>query len=160
MTLEIFRDFLHAVNALFGALGRKILLFVDNFAAHFPDTSPLRNVKVVFYPPDCASVIQPLDLCLIKCFKQVDRKQLVQRAICLMDAGKGVQLEIDVLCAIHFIVSAWQQLARSTIQNCFVKCDNVKKSQEGSYMTEVNGNGEDDVTQDEDWVRLGQAPLA
>jgi hypothetical protein len=70
-------DFLSALNVSFAALGRKILLFVDNCAAHSPDTSPLRNVMVVFYPPNCTSVIQPLDLDLIKCFQQVYRKQLV-----------------------------------------------------------------------------------
>ena len=50
MTSEIFKDFLRTLNASFGALGRKILLFVDNCAAHSPDTSSLRNVKVVFTP--------------------------------------------------------------------------------------------------------------
>jgi hypothetical protein len=80
---------------------------------------------------------------LIKHFKQVYRKQLVQKALCLMDAVKGVQLKIDFLCAIHFIVSAWQQVTQSTIQNCFVKCGHVK-NQEGSDMMEV----EDYITQD------------
>lgn len=37
MTSEIFRDFLHALDASFGELGRKILLFVDNCSAHSPD---------------------------------------------------------------------------------------------------------------------------
>jgi hypothetical protein len=50
-TSEIFRDFLHALDTSFGATGRKILLFVDNCAALSPDTSSLRHVKVVFYPP-------------------------------------------------------------------------------------------------------------
>jgi hypothetical protein len=95
---EIFRNFLHAPDAAFGALGRKILLFVDNCATHSPDTSSLRNVKVVFYTPNCTSVVQPLDLGLIKCFKQVYGKQLVQRAVCLMDAGKKVQLKLDIDC--------------------------------------------------------------
>jgi hypothetical protein len=49
MTSEIFRDFLRALDASFRALGRKILLFADNCAAHSPDTSSL---KVVFYPPN------------------------------------------------------------------------------------------------------------
>jgi hypothetical protein len=74
LTSDIFRDFLRALDASFGALGRKILLFVDNCAAHSPDTSSLRNVKVVFYPLKCISVVQPLELGLIKCFKQVYRK--------------------------------------------------------------------------------------
>jgi hypothetical protein len=35
--VEIFTDFLHAVNTSSGTLGRKILLFIDNYAAHAPD---------------------------------------------------------------------------------------------------------------------------
>jgi hypothetical protein len=81
MTSETFRDFLHALDASFGALGWKILLFVHNCATHSPDTSSLKNVKVVFYPPNCTSVVQPLDLGVIKCFKQVYKKQPVQRAV-------------------------------------------------------------------------------
>jgi hypothetical protein len=50
MTSEIFRDFLQALDASFGALGTKILLFVDICAAHSPDASSLRNGKVVFTP--------------------------------------------------------------------------------------------------------------
>jgi hypothetical protein len=46
----VFRDFLCTLGASFGALGRKILLIVDNYAAHSPDTFSLRSVKVVFAP--------------------------------------------------------------------------------------------------------------
>jgi hypothetical protein len=151
---EIFRDFLHALDASFSALGR-IILFADNCGAHSPDTSSLRNVKGGFYPPNCTSIVQPLDLGVIKCFKQVYRKQPVQRDVCLMDAGKGVQLKINILWAIHFIVLAWQKVTQSTIQNCFVKCDHMEKNEEGSDVTEIDGSGEDDGPQDEDWVRLG-----
>jgi hypothetical protein len=49
MTSEIFRDFLRALDASFGALGRKIL-FVDNCAAHSPDTSSV-ECKGGFSPP-------------------------------------------------------------------------------------------------------------
>jgi hypothetical protein len=72
-----------------------------------------------------------------------------------MDAGKGFQLKTDILHVTHFIVSAWQQVTQSTIQNSFVKCDHMKKNQEGSDVTKVDGSGEDDITQDEGWVGLG-----
>jgi hypothetical protein len=94
----------------------------------------LRNVKVVYYPLNYTSVVQPLDLSVIKCSKQVYRKQLVQRAVRLMEAGKGVQLKINILCAIHLIVSVWQQVTQSTIQN-----------QDVSDVMEVDRSGEDDV---------------
>lgn len=148
MTSEIFRDILHALDKFFGAKGRKILLFIDNCAAHSPDTSSLKNVKVIFYPPNCTSVVQPLDLGVIKNFKQAYRKQLVQRALCLMDERKEVKMKIDILQAIHFIVSAWQQVTQFTIQNCFVKCGYGDRNEE-SDMSEVNRNDED-----EDWTQL------
>nr|CAD7410468.1 unnamed protein product [Timema cristinae] len=77
------------------------------------------------------------------------KKQLVQRPVCLTDAGKRVRLKIDILQAIHFIVSGWQQVTQSTNQNCFVKCGHVKKN-EGSYLTEIDGSGDYDGMQDED----------
>ena len=43
--------------------------FVDNCAAHPKDTSFLRNVKVVRYPANCTSTLQPLDLGIIHTFK-------------------------------------------------------------------------------------------
>nr|CAD7602746.1 unnamed protein product [Timema genevievae] len=52
---------------------------------------------------------QPFQALLSDCHK---RKQSVQRAVCLMDAGKGVQLKINIPQAIHFIVSAWQQVVK------------------------------------------------
>jgi hypothetical protein len=45
-------------------------------------------------------------------------------------------------------------MTQSTIQNCFVKCGHMK-NQEGSDVTKVDRNGEDNVTQAEDWVWLG-----
>jgi hypothetical protein len=100
-------------------------------------------------------VIQLLDLGVIKCFKLVYRKQLVQRAVCVMDAAKGAQLKIDILWALHFIVLACQQVTQSTILTCSVKCGHMKKNEEGSGMTEIDRSGEDDGTQDEYWVQLG-----
>jgi hypothetical protein len=90
MTSAIFRDFLRALDASSGTLGRKIL-FVGNCATHSPDIL-FEECKGGFLPPNCTSVIQPLDLGLIECFKLVYRKQLVQRAVCLMDAGKESNL--------------------------------------------------------------------
>ena len=48
MTTEIFCSFLHSLEAQMGVQNRKIILFVDNCAAHTKDTSFLRNVKVVW----------------------------------------------------------------------------------------------------------------
>jgi hypothetical protein len=77
-----------------GVQNRNILLFVDNCAAHPKYTSFLRNVKVIRYLANCTSGLQPLDLGVIKCYKQLYRKRLVQTAVCLMDAGKDTKKKI------------------------------------------------------------------
>jgi len=91
MTTEIFYSFLHSLDAQMGAQNRQIILFVDNCAAHPKDTSFLRNVKVVWYPENCTSTLQPLDLGIIHSFKAYYRKRLVQTPICLMESGKEVK---------------------------------------------------------------------
>ena len=151
ITSDIFRDVLTTLDKSFHAQGRKVLLFIDNCAAHFLDTSSLKNVKVVFYPPNCTSVVQPLHSGIIKNFKQAYRKQLVQRAVCLMDAEGEAKLKIDVLQAIHFTVLSWQQVTQSTIQNCFAKCGYTGNNE----LSDMSEDNEIDENVDEDCIRLG-----
>jgi hypothetical protein len=114
---DIFSSFLLSLDASMGAQKRNIFLFVDNCAAHPKDTSFLRNVKVIRYPANCTSVLQPLDLGVIKYYKQLYRKCLVQTAVCLMDAGKYMKKKINMLEALHYIVAALQQVTQQTIEN-------------------------------------------
>jgi hypothetical protein len=97
MTTDIFSSFLRSLDASMGVQKRNILLFVDNCAAHPKYISFLRNVKVIRYLANCTSVLQPLDLGVIKCYKQLYRKCLMQTAVCLMDAGKDNEKE-DKTC--------------------------------------------------------------
>ena len=87
---RFFCSFLHNLEAQ----NRQIILFVDNCAAHPKDTSFLRNVKVVRYPANCTSMLQPLDLGIIHSLKAYYRKRLVQTSLCLMESGKEVQKKL------------------------------------------------------------------
>jgi hypothetical protein len=104
MTTDIFSSFMCSLDASMDAQNRNILLFVDNCAAHPKNTSFLINVKVIRYPANCTSVLQTLDLGVIKCYKQFYRKRLVQTTVCLMDIGKDTKKKINVLesFALHF----------------------------------------------------------
>lgn len=64
-----------------GVQSRTFLLILDNYASHLQDTSFVWSMKPVYYPPNCTSMLQPLDLGIIKCFKQYYRKQLVQKVV-------------------------------------------------------------------------------
>lgn len=152
MTADIFGDFLRSLDCRMGARCRKILLFVDNCAAHPHDTSSLRNIKVIFYPPNCTSVLQPLDMGIIKCFKQKYRKMLVQKALCLLDSqdGNKAALKITILQAIHYVAASWQKISQSTISNCFAKCGVVQASPSSSQEVEQ----EDTDAFEADWKKL------
>lgn len=49
MKNDIFSKFLCDFDRSIGAQKRKIILFIDNCSAHSPDTSSLKNIKVIFF---------------------------------------------------------------------------------------------------------------
>jgi hypothetical protein len=70
-----------------------------------------------------------------------------------MDTGKGVQLnQYPLHHSLYFGVATSDPVDNPGL---FCECDHMKKKKEGSDMMEVNRSGEDNVMQDEDWVRLG-----
>ncbi len=54
---------------------RQVILFVGNALSHPP--TDLSRVKVVFFPPNTASVLQPLDQGIIGAMKLHYRKRLL-----------------------------------------------------------------------------------
>jgi hypothetical protein len=143
MTTDIFSSFLHSLDTSMGAQNRNILVFVDSCAAHPKYTSFLRNVKVIRYP----AKLQPLDLGVIKSYKQLYRKRLIQTAVCLMDAGKDTKKKINVLEALHNTVAALQEVTQQTIENCFRKAGYVQGQSSGDSDVLLT-NDDDDFCQD------------
>lgn len=121
MTSTFFQNQLLAFDAKMGLQNRKVVLFIDQCPAH-KITSQLHNVEIVFFPANCTSELQPLDLGIIQAFKFLYRKYLVARSVLMLDTGKEPSsMKIDLLNALHFAARAWNEVKISTIQNCFVK---------------------------------------
>lgn len=123
---EIFLNFLREFDAKMGSAARKVLLFVDRCAAHPPDTSFLRNVKVVFLPPNCTSRLQPLDFGIIHALKLKYRTSLVRKALNAIDQTKprsqnNSKLKLNILQAMNLIMHSWKEISAETIKNCFKK---------------------------------------
>lgn len=108
---------------------RKILLLVDNCAAH-PKTVNLKNIKLAFLPPNTTSELQPLDQGIIKVLKQGYRRRMVQQFLTLMDSSTTAPPKISILDAIHFLYAAWMDIKEETIANCF------KKAGVGNFRSE------------------------
>lgn len=101
---------------------RKILLLIDNCPAH-PKLHNLTNIKIVFLPANCTSVLQPMDQGVIRSFKCNYRRLLILNLIEKIDnSDKTVyDAKVSVLDAIRLFSDAWQSVTEKVIRNCFKK---------------------------------------
>ncbi|GFV23807.1 tigger transposable element-derived protein 4 [Trichonephila clavipes] len=118
MTGDLFKNWIHQLDAIFGKQKRKVILFVDNFPAH-PKDIPTTNIKIVFLPPTATSKLQPLDQGIIKVVKQKYRKK-ISPAVLERHGGEN-PTKINLLDSIHFITAAWDEIDPLIIKNCFRK---------------------------------------
>lgn len=116
---------------------RKVLLFVDNCSAH-PEITDLKAVKLVFFPPNTTSKLQPMDQGIIEAMKKLYRKKMIQKMlICMGDDGKGELPVFHVLDAINMIKSAWDEIEVATIMKCFRKGGFVDRSNEAEVENDA-----------------------
>jgi hypothetical protein len=55
-------EFLRVLDASTGVQGTHVLLFAENCDMHPQDTSFLRTIKFVYYPPNCISIMPSMRL--------------------------------------------------------------------------------------------------
>ena len=106
-----------------------------SYATHLQGMSLVRAVSTVYYP-QTAQAFYTFWILSLKCFKQLCRKDLVLKPVCLMDSGKDVELKVHVLQVIHFTVNCLHQ--------CGCWCELAQKMSE-----KENG------AFDEEWLHLG-----
>nr|XP_015922193.1 tigger transposable element-derived protein 6-like [Parasteatoda tepidariorum] len=124
MTSNIFLDFLHKFDRKMEKEKRKVLLFMDQCPAHPQDLPNFNNTKVVFFPANCTSKIQPLDLSITRCVKVHYRKTLTRRLLAAMETklqAKDELKQITVLDAMRMMCSSWRSITDKCIHNCFKK---------------------------------------
>jgi len=103
--------------------GRKVLLLVDNCPAHVKEGYDLCNTKIHYLPPNTTSKIQPCDAGIIRNLKVYYRKLFHYQILQNVEANKIEPEKIDILQAIHFIISAWKNdVSAETIYHCFLHC--------------------------------------
>ena len=123
MTGDIMAEWLMQFDRRMLREKRNILLFLDNAASH-PKDIILKNIKIVFLPPNTTSVCQPLDQGVIKNFKVHYRTAIIQNllpGIEFNNSAKTLKGTINVLDALYFIKKSWEKVTAETIKNCFGK---------------------------------------
>lgn len=120
MTSALFVEFVTYLDRKMSCQNRKIVLLMDQCAAH-PKQMTLQSVNVVFLPPNATSHLQPLDAGIIRNVKCHFKGLLVRRLLAKIDR-KDANLLISILDAMHFVAVAWDRVTPATIANCFAKC--------------------------------------
>lgn len=105
----------------------------------------LTNVALKLFPPNCTSLIQPLDQGAIKCLKHGYRSRLIRRI--LLNTEHGRDTKVDLFMAVQMLAAAWMSTGRDIIKNCFVYAE--------SRHGELTLAGPSDTAANEEYSRQG-----
>ena len=117
MTSEIFMEWLRKLDSKM-SLQRKKIALLDNCSAHPKTVSGLKSVKMVFLPPNCPSVLQPMDQGIIRCFKYHYKTAINKKNIEALD--NGTEFSLSLLEALREAQRAWPKVTPETTSNCWL----------------------------------------
>lgn len=120
MTARLFNEWLVIVDKQMANQKKKIALIVDNCTAHNLRTK-LTNIELIYLPPNCTSILQPLDMGIIRCFKAYYRRRLVEKVLFNIEYGASCVGKVDVKDACDEISNSWNEVTAKTISNCWRK---------------------------------------
>lgn len=121
MTALIFKKWILNLDKRMGKERRKIVMFVDNCPAHPKSIENLKNIRLVFFPPNTTSKLQPMDQGVIKNLKCHYRRRILKKIINAIDNNQPVIESINLRDCISELSKAWHDVNETTIKNCFSK---------------------------------------
>ena len=127
MDSELFEEWVRELNAELKAKELKVLLIIDNCVA-YPEIENLSHVKLIFLPPSATSVIQPMDQGFIRSLKSHYRKRIVRVILTHLDQVKPIP-KVSFLLAMQLVFSAWNDVSKEAVINCFRKANIFEKYQ-------------------------------
>lgn len=128
MTSEIFKDWLMSWDAELRWASRKVLLLLENCAAH-PRLDCLENIHVEFLPVKTTPLVSPMDTGIVQNLKALYRGRLVNYILEAIEEKKltpaseavEVSAKVNLLRAVQFVADSWREVSGTTIQNCFAR---------------------------------------
>ena len=146
MNSELFYERLLAFNGEMTSQNRIVLLFLDNFGGHqcayHEEESLLTHVKVEWLPPNCTSIVQPIDQGIGCALKIRYRKYLHEHMETMIMMNKDPMDGIYVLRPCIWIVRAWNTLNNSKmVISCFHKAGFGNQV----YEDLIENHSEDDI---------------
>lgn len=121
MTTEIFEKWLLNLDQKFATQNRKILLFLDNCTSHPKDIQTrLKFITLQYFPANTTSVLQPMDMGIIKSMKAFYRKNILLRTVSMFEENNQLP-KINLLDCVRITLKAWACVTEETIKSCFQK---------------------------------------
>ena len=146
MNEELVKDWLNTVWSKVGDLSRRKLMLVwDSFCAHL--SAPIRrtlqslNTECAIIPGGMTGILQPLDVCINKPFKDRLRVKWQEWMITehtLTASGCTRKADLNVICG--WIKDAWNDIPTEMIETSFRKC---------CITNAINGTEDDDIWEEE-----------
>lgn len=123
MTSAIFVEWLRLWDRKLQMKERFVVLLLDHCPAHPSTITPgLVNIKLVFFPPNSTSMLQPLDQGIIRCLKTRYRHRVIQHILFRLEHANSTELaSISLLEALHYVKLSWNHVDSNIISNCFRK---------------------------------------
>jgi hypothetical protein len=118
MTTNIFLDFLSSLSLFAKTQKRKLCLLCDRCSAHSVSDFSSEWVKLVFFPPNCTTVLQPLDGGVIHAFKANYKRQLLKEFLSHAELNAG-PFKWTISDAADLLSRCWTAIKKDTILNCF-----------------------------------------
>ena len=120
MTGRIFDEWLSRINRKMVYQDRHIAMIVDNASSH--THREYSNIKLVFLPPNTTSLLQPLDMGILRSVKSRYRKKIAEIYLQGVEADqdkKTILRSLNFLRAVNLIAECWEETPRSVIENCW-----------------------------------------
>ncbi|XP_049520582.1 tigger transposable element-derived protein 6-like [Dermacentor silvarum] len=141
MTAEIFQAWLRQLDRRFAAKAQKVLFVLDNCSAH-TKVSGLENIELLFLPPNTTASLHPMDQGIIQFVKSRYRRQVLERMLLCIEAGK--QCEVSLLSAIHVLTYVWKNTPPEVVANCFRHSCFVHDAADTDVVADVESDEEQD----------------
>jgi hypothetical protein len=137
MTMQLWNNWLKWFDS---TLKKKSILLIDNCPAHTDGSHlGLKNLQVIYLPPNTTSHIQPCDAGIIHNFKVNYQNTLVSKWIKDLDEGNDVK-KINIKQAIDIVGEAWDNVKEETIKNCWKKTEILPPSRTIEIADEPTSN--------------------
>ena len=102
---------------------KKIYLIIDNCSAHSIEESHNgNNEKLLFLPPNCTAVLQPMDNGILRAFKCRYKHDFLLRMVETVNAEKSILdfiKEYTIRDALWCAANAWSDISREILRNAW-----------------------------------------